>query len=146
MRIDQSHTWMSRTSYRLIRKQIEWRILWDTRPCSPLKVNRRFGGTRVLHFYGRRMNQARNQHEAGSKQNRTCVCVSVGIVTRFRAVNRGNGVRISARLRYFSPLYSLQTGYGAHTAFYPMGGADCFPGNKAAEAWSWLLTYIKFRR
>jgi hypothetical protein len=32
-------------------------------PCSPLKVNRRFGGTRHLHLQSRRMSQARNQHE-----------------------------------------------------------------------------------
>jgi hypothetical protein len=28
-------------------------ILWDTTPCSQLKVNRRFGGTRRLRLYGR---------------------------------------------------------------------------------------------
>jgi hypothetical protein len=34
-----------------------------------LKVNRRFGGTYRLHRQGRRIRQARNQREAGSKQN-----------------------------------------------------------------------------
>jgi hypothetical protein len=38
-------------------------------PCRPLEVNRRFGGTRRLHFQGRRTSQERNQHEASSKQN-----------------------------------------------------------------------------
>jgi hypothetical protein len=32
-------------------------IFWDITPCSPLKVNRRFGGTRTLHFQGRRISQ-----------------------------------------------------------------------------------------
>jgi hypothetical protein len=40
----------------------------DITPCSPLKVNRRFGGTYRLYLLGRRINQARNQREAGSKQ------------------------------------------------------------------------------
>jgi hypothetical protein len=31
--------------------------------CSPLKVNRRFRGTHRLHLQGRRISQARNQHE-----------------------------------------------------------------------------------
>jgi hypothetical protein len=43
-------------------------VFWDITPCSPLKVNRRFGGTCRLHLQGPRINHARNQHEAGSKQ------------------------------------------------------------------------------
>jgi hypothetical protein len=27
-------------------------IFWDITPCSPLKVNRRFGGTYLLHLHG----------------------------------------------------------------------------------------------
>jgi hypothetical protein len=38
-------------------------LFWDITQCSPLKVNRRFGGTCRLHFQGRRISQARNQHE-----------------------------------------------------------------------------------
>jgi hypothetical protein len=38
-------------------------VLWDITQCSPLKFNRRFGGTRRLHHHGRRTGQARNQHE-----------------------------------------------------------------------------------
>jgi hypothetical protein len=34
-----------------------------------MKVNRCFGGTSRLHLEGRRINRARNLHEAGSKQN-----------------------------------------------------------------------------
>jgi hypothetical protein len=33
-------------------------------PCSPLNVNRRFGGIYHLHLQGRRISRARNQHEA----------------------------------------------------------------------------------
>jgi hypothetical protein len=33
--------------------------------CSPLKVNRRFRGICRLHLQGRKITQARNQHEAG---------------------------------------------------------------------------------
>jgi hypothetical protein len=38
-------------------------IIWDITPCSPLKVNRRFGGTCRLHLQGRRICRARDQRE-----------------------------------------------------------------------------------
>jgi hypothetical protein len=44
-------------------------IFWDITPCSPLKVNRRFGGTYRLHLQGPRISQARNQREAGGEQS-----------------------------------------------------------------------------
>jgi hypothetical protein len=34
-------------------------IFWDITPCSPLKVNRRFGGTHRLHLQSRRISRAR---------------------------------------------------------------------------------------
>jgi hypothetical protein len=37
---------------------------WDIILCSPLKVNRRFGGTCRLHLQGRRISQERNEYEA----------------------------------------------------------------------------------
>jgi hypothetical protein len=41
-------------------------IFWDISLCSPLNVNRRFGGTCRFHLQG-------NQHKAGSKQSlQTC--------------------------------------------------------------------------
>jgi hypothetical protein len=43
-------------------------IFWDITPCSPLKVNRHFGGTCHIHRLGRRVNQVRNQYKAGGKQ------------------------------------------------------------------------------
>jgi hypothetical protein len=42
-------------------------IFWDIKPCSPLKLNRRFGGTCRLHLQGWRVSRGRNQHEPGSK-------------------------------------------------------------------------------
>jgi hypothetical protein len=36
-------------------------IFWDIKPCSPLKVNRRFWRTYRLHFQGQRIGLARNQ-------------------------------------------------------------------------------------
>jgi hypothetical protein len=44
-------------------------IFRDITPRSPLKVNRRFVGTRCLHLQGRRIREARNQREAGIKQS-----------------------------------------------------------------------------
>jgi hypothetical protein len=38
-------------------------IFWDILSCSPLKVNRRFGGTHRILFQGRRISQARFQLE-----------------------------------------------------------------------------------
>jgi hypothetical protein len=44
-------------------------IFWDITQCSPLKVDRRFGGKCRPHLQGIRMSHPRNQHEEGSKQN-----------------------------------------------------------------------------
>jgi hypothetical protein len=39
-------------------------IFWGLTPCSPLKVNRRFGGIYCLHLHRRRISRTRNQHES----------------------------------------------------------------------------------
>jgi hypothetical protein len=44
-------------------------IFWNTTPCSPLKVNWRFGGTYHLHIQGQRICRARNKCEAGGKRS-----------------------------------------------------------------------------
>jgi hypothetical protein len=44
-------------------------IFWDITPYSSLKVNWCFGGICRVHLQGQRISQARNQHEAGSKQS-----------------------------------------------------------------------------
>jgi hypothetical protein len=46
-------------------------IFWDTRAYSPLKANRRLGGTCRLHLQGWRVSQVRNQHEADNKIHST---------------------------------------------------------------------------
>jgi hypothetical protein len=38
-------------------------IFWDTTPCSPLRVDRRFGETYRPHLQGREISRARNQPE-----------------------------------------------------------------------------------
>jgi hypothetical protein len=39
-------------------------IFWDITPCSPLSVNRRFGGTYRLYLQGKKISSARNQRES----------------------------------------------------------------------------------
>jgi hypothetical protein len=46
-------------------------IFWDVTPCSPLKVNRRFGRTCRLYFNGRRIRPARNKREVKRKETST---------------------------------------------------------------------------
>jgi hypothetical protein len=50
-------------------------VFWDIMQCSPLKVNRGFGGICRLHLEGRRISRLRNQSEPGSKH--TCKKISV---------------------------------------------------------------------
>jgi hypothetical protein len=42
-------------------------IFWDITPCSPLKVNRRFGVAYRLHLQGRRINRAKTSVKEGGK-------------------------------------------------------------------------------
>jgi hypothetical protein len=41
-------------------------LFWDIERCSPLKINRRLGGTYHRHLHGRVISQARNQQGAGT--------------------------------------------------------------------------------
>jgi hypothetical protein len=43
---------------------VESTIFCDITPCSPLRINQRFGGKYRLHLQGRKISQARNQHES----------------------------------------------------------------------------------
>jgi hypothetical protein len=43
-------------------------VFWDIIPSSPVKIKRRFSGTRGHVLQNRTVSQARNQHEAGSIQ------------------------------------------------------------------------------
>jgi hypothetical protein len=45
-------------------------IFWDMTPCSPLKVNRRFGGTYLFHLQGRKN---RLSKKPASKQVAFCL-------------------------------------------------------------------------
>jgi hypothetical protein len=41
-------------------------IFWDITPCSPLKINGRFGGTCHFHLQGLRISRARHQYVAST--------------------------------------------------------------------------------
>jgi hypothetical protein len=49
------------------------------------------------------------------------------------------GVLFLAGLRDFSLFHSVQTGSGAHPAFYSLNTEDNFLEDKVAGAWSWPL-------
>jgi hypothetical protein len=51
-------------------------IFWNITECSPLKVNRRFGGTYCLLLQGRRISRARNKPESRC-QAELCCCFSI---------------------------------------------------------------------
>jgi hypothetical protein len=42
-------------------------VIWDITLCSPMEVKSRFGGRYYPHLRNRKLNEARNQHEASSK-------------------------------------------------------------------------------
>jgi hypothetical protein len=46
------------------RKERKSSVFCNIIPCSPLKVNWRFGGTNRLHLEGQGVSQPRNRHEA----------------------------------------------------------------------------------
>jgi hypothetical protein len=56
--------------------------------------------------------------------------------------DRGSRVRFPVGAGNFPLHHHMQNSSGAHPAFYPIGTWGSFPGFKAAEAWSWLLTSI----
>jgi hypothetical protein len=59
--------------------------LWDITPCSLLKINRFFEGTYRLQLQSRRISQARNQREAGSKQsNRLAELIEFKLITVYQ--------------------------------------------------------------
>jgi hypothetical protein len=66
--VNETHPPQLISSYSQRCKQEELYLLWDIMPCSPVKVNRRFGGFYCFYLHDRRVNQIRDQHGAGSKQ------------------------------------------------------------------------------
>jgi hypothetical protein len=49
-------------------EEMKGSAFWDITLCSPLKTNRRIGGTCCLQLLDRGVSQSRNQHETGSNQ------------------------------------------------------------------------------
>jgi hypothetical protein len=45
-------------------------VFWDVMPCSPFKVDQRFGGIYRLFLQGRRIIQAKTHHDASIKYSR----------------------------------------------------------------------------
>jgi hypothetical protein len=58
---------------------------------------------------------------------------SVGVVLDYGLDDRGSRVRFPAGAGNFS-LHRVQNGSGVHSASYPRGTRDSFPGDKAAAA------------
>jgi hypothetical protein len=54
-------------------------VFWDRALCSPLKISLYFRRICSLHLQGRRINQARNRHEEGSKQS-LHACLFLGLL------------------------------------------------------------------
>jgi hypothetical protein len=65
-----SYQFLSQAHFRRQISCMNSSILWDTITCSSVKANWCFRGTYHLHLQGWRTMQARNQHEAGSRQSK----------------------------------------------------------------------------
>jgi hypothetical protein len=70
---------------------------------------------------------------------------SVGIALGYGLDRRGSRVRFPAGSGNFSLHHHVRNGSGAHPVFYAVGTRGCFPGCRAAGAWSWPLTSIYCR-
>jgi hypothetical protein len=57
-----------------VRNNLKSFTFWDITPCSPSKVNRRFGGTCRLHLQGQRISQARSQCESQPTSRELSTC------------------------------------------------------------------------
>jgi hypothetical protein len=80
-------------------------IFWGTTPCSPLKVNRCFGGIYRLHPQGLSVSQARNQREACSEQSQSPIFWN--IMPCSPLINRRFGGILVSLLAYFSTLKAI---------------------------------------
>jgi hypothetical protein len=59
------------------------------------------------------------------------------------AKNAGEGDYLLIANKSFDSLHHrVQNGSGAHPVSYAMGTRGCFPGDKAAGAWSWPVSSI----
>jgi hypothetical protein len=62
--LPRTSSWLSVYLIKLRHNFTFYRLIWRLKKHVKLKVNRHFGGTCCLHLQGRRINQARNHHEA----------------------------------------------------------------------------------
>jgi hypothetical protein len=106
-------------------------IYWDVTPCSPLKVNRRFGETYSLHLQGRRISRARNQHKEDTKQGCSTCWFLIWLIIRpycwrryvppkhgstFKGLHGGISQKTELFKDEISRYYFQQDGAIAHTA------------------------------
>jgi hypothetical protein len=61
-------------------------IFWDITPCSPLKVNWRFGETHCLQLQGRILSQARNQGESLAPAFTLVSCSAYSLTLKMEAM------------------------------------------------------------
>jgi hypothetical protein len=82
-----------------------------------------------------------------SEKNSLCLhfyCMGAGIAQSVyrQATCWMAGLRFPAWERDFSPLHSVQTGSGAHSASYAVDSGGFVSWGRATGAWSWPLTCI----
>jgi hypothetical protein len=81
-------------------------IFWDITPCGPLKVSHRFGVTHHLQLQARKISQARNRHEAGSRQSegsKLVPCLASLRPWRWRRCSSEISVHFQRTTRYYIP-------------------------------------------
>jgi hypothetical protein len=145
------HCWGSEI---LTKVDINNSILWDIRPCSPLKVNQRFGGN-VNPSSGSKGNNEADamfatcfipvSHLAYTLILKMDTCSSetsidfrltthykwagtAQLVLRLAASRMTEGSEFKSRLgQEFFPLHVVQTDSGAHSASYVMGTGELSP-------------------
>jgi hypothetical protein len=95
-------------------------VFWALTPCSLFKVKRSFGGTCRLHLQSGRISQARNQHEASSKQPATTVICRYSATQEFSNISWNTMVhyRVFKRLPMVPILSQISPVYTA--AFYSL--------------------------
>jgi hypothetical protein len=98
-------------------------IFCNITPCRQLRVDRRFGGTCRLHLQNQRINQGRNQHEAGSKQRSASVDFdfnsSVILCSVMLGVGNPNHSVKNPRVRRFCSIVLLEPSWRAHNQCPP---------------------------
>jgi hypothetical protein len=81
----------------LMKSSISWYIM-----CSPVKVNRRFGGTYRLHLQGRTVIQARNKLQAGG----SACCLLLASFLLGSHFNPEDGDTVPPKHKWILPTYT----------------------------------------